>query len=55
MYNDLILKYREFDLESALNDLKQWQDNLGATLEDEVTNNVLNAVRDLIFENCIFD
>ena len=55
MYRDLILKYKEFDLETALSDLQQWQDGLGNTLEDEVTNNVLDAVRDIIFDNCIFE
>ena len=55
MYRDLILKYKEFDLEAALSDLQQWQDGLGDTLEDEVTNNVLDAVRDIIFYNCIFE
>ena len=55
MYKDLILKYKEFDFESAINELQEWQDGLGNSLEDEVTFDVLQSVKDIIFDYCVFE
>ena len=55
MYEDLILKFREFDFESALKDIQDWENNLDDSYEDHLTRNVLENVKDLIFDNCTFD
>ena len=55
MYRDLILKYKSFDLESALADIQQWEETLDESLEDSVTYNVLESIKDIIFDNCVFE
>lgn len=55
MFEDLFLTYKDFDFKSAITELQQWEDGLGGSLEDEVTRNVLESVKDLIFDNCIFE
>lgn len=55
MYDDLVLKYKEFDFESAIRDIQEWQDGLGSNLEDEVIFNVLQSVEDIIFDHCVFE
>ena len=55
MYEDLILKYRDFDFASFIRELQSWQDGLGDTLEDEVTFSVLDGVKDILFDYCSFD
>lgn len=55
MYDDLVLKYKEFDFESAIRDIQEWQNGLGSSLEDEITYDVLQSVKDIIFDYCIFE
>ena len=55
MYQDLILKYREFDLESALSEIQDWISDLNDTYEDHLIKNVLENVKELICDNCVFD
>ena len=55
MYEDLILKYRDFDFGSFIRELQSWQDGLGDTLEDEVTFSTLDGVKDILFDCCNFD
>ena len=54
MYEDLILKYRSFDFEGALGELQDWIRSLEDTYEDQIAHNILENVKDLIFENCVF-
>ena len=55
MYKDLFLTYKDFDLKSAIMELQQWQDDLEDNYEDEIIRNVLEGVKDIIFDNCTFE
>ena len=55
MYKELMLRYKDFDLESTLEELNRWQNELEDTLEDEITRNVLLGVKDIILDNCTFE
>lgn len=55
VYKDLFLTYKDFDLKSAIMELQQWQDDLEDNYEDEIIRNVLEGVKDIIFDNCTFE
>ena len=55
MYDDLVLKYKEFDFESAIRDIQEWQNGLGNSLVDGIIYEVLQSVKDIIFDYCVFE
>ena len=55
LIDELSNRYAGFDFTQAMNELQEWQDELGTDLEDEIAYTVLEGVRDLIIDNCVFE
>jgi len=55
MLEELIMRYSGFDFESAMGEILRWQGELGNDLDDELTYTVLEGVKDIILDNCIFE
>ena len=55
MLDELALRYAGFDFETTMDELQEWQDELSTDPDDELTYSVLESVKDLILDNCIFE
>jgi len=55
MLEELIERFAGFDFESAMGEILRWQGELGNDLDDELTYTVLEGVKDIILDNCIFE
>ena len=55
MLEELIERFAGFDFESAMGEILRWQCELGNDMDDEITYMVLETVKDIIVDNCIFE
>lgn len=52
--DQLSLKFSGFDFKSAMNDILEWQDELGTDYDDEVAFTVLEGVLDILIDRSTF-
>ena len=52
---ELAMRFTGFDFASAMSEIQRWQDELTTDPNDEIKYTVLEGVKDLIIDNCIFE
>ena len=55
LIDELALRYTGFDFEETMRELQRWQNELSTDPDDEIAYTVLEGVKDLILDNCVFE
>lgn len=54
--DELIMRFTDFDFESAMREITSWQNELNMRYpDDSLIYTVLEGVKDLIIDNCTFE